>query len=176
MPKGRKRNLSNSQTLSSSSKLRRSLSAHALDQQQHEISGVSGQDLPTSQPATFTNTSMYTTRLSNLEAKQPRRKNQAVTIGAQNGNVDKQCGHCDTPVEITELDVLYLECCFCKKFYHSCCLEISESLEPFLHVVTDIGGWSCPTCRLDLTGIIADLDAGKKNLRKLLAYKIFHPN
>ena len=37
--------------------------------------------------------------------------------------------------------------CICNQGFHSCCLDIDESLEQYLYVVTAIGGWCCHKCR-----------------------------
>ena len=59
----------------------------------------------------------------------------------------KLCGHCKDVVALNDFDPLILECCFCKIPYHSCCLKIDESLEPYLYVIASVGGWCCHACR-----------------------------
>ena len=156
MPRGHKRNLSNGQS-QSDSKLRKSSSADALDL----MSGDAAQtdlDYSTSQPVTINNP----TTSANRPTK--RGKHDQNKINKEQSANDRKCGHCSTLIKTSDFDILFLECCFCKGCYHSCCLNIDESLEQFLYVVTDIGGWSCPKCRVSLSqSIISRNDGTEKN-------------
>ena len=139
MTRGRKRVPSSIELSINPKQLRKSSSAEALNQS--------------------LNNSTRSTDLDNMASSQPVGSLSSVSvnnkIGRDNQNKtttagdDSLCGHCDTPITIFE--ILFLKCCFCTKKYHSCCLEIDESLEQYLYVVTDVGGWSCPTCRATLS-------------------------
>ena len=53
-----------------------------------------------------------------------------------------------TSSKSSDFDVTVLQCTFCAHFFHGTCLSIDDSLISFLHVVNEIGGWSCPSCRV----------------------------
>ena len=58
------------------------------------------------------------------------------------------CIKCGKNVSTDALHVTSLKCCICENHYHGTCMDIENpTLLSFLHVVADIGGWACVSCR-----------------------------
>jgi len=129
MKRGRKRVPSSQQLSQDSKQLRKSSSADALNIQADE-SFQSDLDTSASQPIPSTSGS--------------RNVHQTKSASVNN---DIPCGNCNKQIELSKLETLYLKCCICDQGFHSCCLDIEESLEQYLYVVTAIGGWCCHKCR-----------------------------
>ena len=139
MHRGRKR-VSSSQP-AMNSKLQRSKStssANNLHQPQETTPHSDDLNISVSQPLVPT---------PSISKSVKRTNKSTITSLFDDNQADKYCGTCNTVIQISDLEILFLECCLCKKYYHSCCLNIDESLEQFLYVVTDIGGWCCHLCR-----------------------------
>ena len=47
-------------------------------------------------------------------------------------------------------EVNALQCIICKDVFHGSCLDIDESLLPFIYVIKEVGGWCCTSCRNSL--------------------------
>ena len=60
---------------------------------------------------------------------------------------DPACKTCNKPTAFNIFEVNSVQCCFCRSVHHGSCLDIDESLLPFLYVIKEVGGWCCPTCQ-----------------------------
>ena len=65
----------------------------------------------------------------------------------QDRDQDAICKVCKKNTRFNIFEVNALQCSICKDVSHGSCLNIDESLLPFIYVIKEVGGWCCTSCR-----------------------------
>ena len=70
----------------------------------------------------------------------------------ENSQASRPCELCRTNISDDQLTTTVLQCCLCDLLFHGVCCDIDDSLMEFIHVVNEIGGWCCKSCRTSKRG------------------------
>ena len=70
----------------------------------------------------------------------------------ENSQASRPCELCRTNISDDQLTTTVLQCCLCDLWFHGVCCEIDDSLMEFIHIVHEIGGWCCKSCRASKRG------------------------